>query len=182
MKKIAFFLVFLFSLSFVSCGGDDDNNNDDPYAEVPDPADTITANISDGYTNSIIFSDRAYLGRLRWQKPNDIFFEIGGSYHDPADGYYYYYNASICNVGVVNGLGNIKSVPTSGWSTNNVACETGHGYVIRIKCYQRYKSGLGNEDYDGDVFYARIYIVEPIITTAGGIAGAKVKYEFPWNP
>jgi len=40
----------------------------------------------------------------------------------------------------------------------------------------------GDTDYWEETVYARLYVVEPIVSTVGGIMGAKVKYQFPFIP
>jgi hypothetical protein len=47
----------------------------------------------------------------------------------------------------------------------------GHGYVIKL------------ESSDGSyIEYLRLYVVESIVSTDGGIMGAKVKYQYPFVP
>ena len=68
------------------------------------------------------------------------------------------------SLGKVNGLAAIKSIPASGWS-EKVAVVPGYGYVMKI--------GL---------LYARLYVVDYMESTSGGIIGAIVKYQSPWDP
>ncbi len=69
------------------------------------------------------------------------------------------------SVGRVTGLGNIRNVPEQGWS-DEVAVIPGNGYVIRDK------SNL----------YIRLYVVDYIISTSGGIIGATVKFQRGFIP
>ena len=47
-----------------------------------------------------------------------------------------------------------------------MSVERGYGYVIK--------------DVDGT--YARLYVVDWIVSTSNAIIGAKVKYQYPFNP
>ena len=49
------------------------------------------------------------------------------------------------------------------------AVEPGSGYVFKI-----------SDGYSDT--YGRLYVVEWIVSTSGGIMGAKVKYQYPWKP
>jgi hypothetical protein len=154
----------LFSLN--NCSKDDDPAN--PDNTVPDPVGTITANISKevridvpSFTDSTGYHDGGY---IRWDAPDNFYL------------YASRYYVSICDLGVMKGLGNITSIPDAGFtvpttSTNGtVACEVGHGYVVRFH-------NLGSSS--GQVYndqYVRLYVVESIS------GGAKVKYQFPFNP
>ena len=73
---------------------------------------------------------------------------------------------TIANVGKVNGLGSITKIPNSGYAVQ-ASVEVGHGYVIKAS----------------DGTYARLYVVDWITYSgSGGIAGAKVKYQYPFEP
>ena len=136
------------------------DNPKDPDPVVPDPVGTITANISE----STSISMNTYYGAVKWTKPDNLYL------------YGNYCRVSICNLGKVKGLGNIAnklnnvgSLPQTGWtilaySNYEVACETGHGYVIKYSYSDEIVGALA------------LYVVEPIISTSGGIMGAKVKY------
>jgi hypothetical protein len=140
------------------CSKDDP---DDPDNKVPDPPGTVTANLSDRTKISVRNNTEIY-----WYTPDNLIL--------------YGYNSgdylSICNLGAMSGLGNITKIPTSGFtapsrSDSSVACEAGHGYVIKF------------ERYDGsNIEYLRLYVVESIVSTTGGIMGAKVKYQYPFVP
>jgi hypothetical protein len=124
--------------------------------KVPDPPGTITANISENTRIDV------YSSYIRWCTPDNFDLE----------GYY----ISICNLGAMSGLGNITKIPTSGFTAprsrnTSVACEEGHGYVIKLE----YSSG-------SNPIYVRLYVVESIVSTTGGIMGAKVKYQCPFEP
>ena|GEM_PF-993969 len=141
---------------FSGCGKTADNPSpNDPNTSVLDPDGTVTANIS---TTTQI--DIPSYGYIKWIGP-DNFNVNSGSYG----------SVSICNLGAMKGLGNITNIPQTGfttpqYSTTTVACEEGHGYVINF----------------GGSMCVRLYMEESIINTAGGVMGAKVKYQFPFAP
>jgi hypothetical protein len=155
------------------CSKDDP---DDPDNKVPDPPGTVTVNISDvsGITSEalqealaiMIRSSDSIIGAIAWYPPDNLF--LSG---------YSYNLVSICNLGAMSGLGNITKIPTSSFTIPyeydlSSACEAGHGYVVKFE-----------EKKDGNNFtYVRLYVVEPIVNTAGGIMGAKVKYQYPFVP
>ena len=174
MKKYFLnFIVVGLMLSFVFVGcqknNDDDNNEpndiDNPDNPVPDPEGTVTFNMaqmgSTDYSYISVLFNGGTIGFIWWSKPDNI--SIRGDYWQP----------SICSLGALKGLGNITSIPTSGFnvptSPYSVACEVGHGYVIKY-------------ENDTQVIYVRLYVVESIVSTSGGIMGAKVKYQYPFVP
>jgi hypothetical protein len=81
----------------------------------------------------------------------------------------------------MKGLGNITTIPKTGFTastdnyylTNAIACEAGHGYVFRLIDY--FYGAV-------DSTYARLYVVSSLTSTDGGIMGAQVKYQYPFNP
>jgi hypothetical protein len=160
------------------CSKDDPS---DPDNLVADPQGTITANISDGSSSQIeIIEGGSMLAVIRWTSPDNFYLDgyLGGSYgyYDDEIQRHRYYQVSICNLGAMSGLGNITKIPTSGFTipssgNSSVACESGHGYVVKV------------EKHDGsNLIYVRLYVVEPIVSTTGGIMGAKVKYQYPFKP
>ena len=86
----------------------------------------------------------------------------------------YYANGEIVCVGSVKKLGQIKDIPSSGWTNSNVSVKPGYGYIIRSK----------NDDprsYKHYCHYARIYVVSWIEGTSGGILGATIRYQDDWK-
>lgn len=69
------------------------------------------------------------------------------------------------SVGTVNGLGNVAYIPSNGW-TDQIKVTPGEGYVA----YDTYQ----------DKYY-RIYVVDYITSTLGGIIGADIKYQEPFK-
>jgi len=160
--------VFLLAITFAAC---EKNNNDpsNPNNPVSDPEGTITANISE--TTYIYFGTSVYnTGYIGWLKP-DNFYLCG-------DKYLRINKVSICELGLVNGLGSITNIPQTGYTipaleNSTVACESKNGYVAKLELLVE----------DGIILskYVRLYVVEPIVSTLGGIMGAKVKYQYPFN-
>lgn len=74
-------------------------------------------------------------------------------------------NCYIASVGPVKGLGNVSSIPTAGWA-REVAVTPGNGYVVY--------------DASNDEFY-RVYVIDYITSTSGGVIGADVKYQKPFK-
>lgn len=89
---------------------------------------------------------------------------------------------SICNLGIMHGLGNITSIPATGFTipmiiNSEVSCEVGHGYVIKY----------GYPDDATKTFYIRLYVVESRFGTDFDTGakipnGAIVKYQYPFEP
>ncbi|MDR0737599.1 MAG: hypothetical protein LBF39_00840 [Prevotellaceae bacterium] len=151
-------MIAAFAAVAVSCSKDDDPS--DPNQPVPDPEGTITANISSD--TRIILMDIGYIG---WTGPDN--FNLYSSYGN---------KVSICDLGEMKGLVNITSIPSTGYtiaasSNASVACESGHGYVVKFEVayFDGYKL-INTVDID-----VRLYVVEPIVRD-GDIIGAKVKY------
>lgn len=136
-------MVGMLSVSLISCGGDDndDPNNGQPVnpgTNVNDPTGTVSLamrNTDNGNT---------YLDNIRIKNENFI-------------------GASFVSLGAVRGLGNVSTIPTSGWA-DQVAVEPGYGYVA----------------YSNNQFY-RIYVVDNIVNTSGGVMGADIKYQKPFK-
>ena len=146
----------------------DDDSGNDSGGTVPDPEGTVTANIS---TSSRINVDigNSY-GYIAWRSPDNFYlygYQPTWSYDVVA--------LSICDVGSVKGLGDITKIPISGYTSPSsensaVACEKGHGYVVKI-------AFLLNGSINALTINVRLYVVEPISS-----GGAKVKYQYPFEP
>lgn len=74
----------------------------------------------------------------------------------------------IVTIGSVRGLSEVNTIPTTGWS-ESAAVVPRTGYVVRVK----------NQSYSYDM-YARLYVVDYIVGTSGGIIGATIKYQSPF--
>lgn len=161
-------LIFTMILSVVSCNkiGLDPNGEDSGNVNIPDPEGTVTVNLNNGHS---------------------------GNYYDIGFGYTYYnsgydlihideinnfsgkYNSiKFVSLGAVNGLGSITSIPTTGWA-EEVAVIPGNGYVVRNTEQDMYNGSISHE-------YVRLYVVDYIIGTNNGIIGARIKYQYPFQP
>lgn len=142
-------MVGVMSVSLVSCGGDDDPDPDSgqtvkPGAKVDDPTGTISLSMRNA-NNGTTYLDHIYINK------SDNFY---------SDGYVYF-----ASIGAVNGLGNVSTIPTAGW-TNQIAVKPGNGYVAY--------------DRNSNTFY-RIYVEDYIEAVTGGVIGADVKYQKPFK-
>ncbi|MDR0873810.1 MAG: DUF5036 family protein [Prevotellaceae bacterium] len=156
MKKFNLFFVqtlMILSLTFV-IGCSKDGGGD----SVPDPEGTMSLSMR-------AFDGRVTSTYLYWTDSYHIGISLDNNFRCHSN---YPYKQEVVNIGRVNGLGSIKKTPSSGWTTGT-AVEPGSGYVFRM-------------NDAGGYTYARLYVVEWIIDTSGGIMGAKVKYQYPFNP
>jgi len=159
--------VLVLGLVFAAgCGKDDDNGKDgggnsgnNTEKTVPDPEGTITVSMA----NNGVYDQgrRQYRGTGVCMDNNDCSAWIAMNY----DNNFIAQACEIANVGKVNGLGSIKAIPNGGY-TGYTSVESKNGYVIKSS------SGI----------YTRLYVVDWILSTGGGIIGAKVKYQYSWNP
>ncbi len=170
MKKFNFLFMktlVVFSLLCVipACGDDgkddkDSNGGNNSGQTVPDPEGTITISMSNnGIKNAYVPIERGAGVIFHSQHNGTEWVAINISNNFAVQ------SGTITNLGIVNGLGSITTIPTSGYSSQT-SVELNHGYVIQLEC------GI----------YARLYVVDWIVNTSNGIIGAKVKYQFPFNP
>ena len=133
-------------------GNGDNPEPETPVAPIPDPEGTVTVNFNSGHSG------------------NYHYIEIGTIHIDEANNFECYNDdVQFANVGEVNGLGAVISIPAGGWGYS-VAVIPGNGYVARH---------YYNPDWTS---YVRLYVVNYIIGTNGGIIGATVKYQYPFQP
>ncbi len=150
----------IFSVTLVSCGNDDDDNPNESAITENDPEGTILMNLVNNDDDICIDEEWPYM-------------YVGMTPQNNIDTWYS--NAQIVSVGKVNGLSAIKKIPASGWA-ERCAATPGSGYVIR----QRKASANDGRQTDG-YKYCRVYLVDFITSTSGGIMGATIKYQL-WNP
>lgn len=161
MKKSIFRLLplaaaFLFAtFALPSCSDDNtDPNNGQvvkPGADVPDPEGTIPLTMRNE-SNGNTYLDRIYIDR-----------------GDNFTGDYSYFTT----IGQVKGLGNVSSIPRTGW-TGKISVIPGNGYVAAVG-----KWNYGAQTYDW-TFY-RIYVTDYVTTVTGGVIGAEIKYQKPFK-
>lgn len=158
------------SLCLTACGGDDPdepspaptpsgpNVQPDPVTPVPDPAGTVEVNMPNNGT-------KVYLPEM-----GDISIDAGNNF--VCGGF-----LDIISVDAVSSLGNITSVPNTGFSSS-VAVKPGNGYIVRYRTGASYINDKINYQI---VRYARLYVVDNLVSVGGGLAGAVVKYQANWN-
>jgi len=80
----------------------------------------------------------------------------------------YHASADIVCIGKASVMDKINDIPNSGWSVQAPVKE-GYGYIARGK------------DYDGTLHYARLYVVNRLTNSSGGVIGATIRYEPDWK-
>ncbi len=153
----------LLSICTISCGDDnpvstpppvpDDGNEQTNVVSNQDPEGTVVINMNNGANNN-------------WYNIG-----IGNDIHIDAAYNFVGYNsgAEFASVGEISGLSKITSFPTTGWA-KSAAVVPGTGYVARYRSSSAYP-----------YTYARLFVVENMISTSGGIMGATVKYQSPFE-
>lgn len=142
------------SVGFASCGDDDDNDS---------------GKRDDGKQQTDTKSNQDPEGTIVLNMTNgskDNWYDIGLTYEihiDEANNFVGRYGVEFVSLGEVSGLGKITSIPSTGWS-KSAAVVPGNGYVARC----------GNR-------YARIFVVDYTVATSGGIMGATIKYQSPFQ-
>lgn len=152
--------IYLFTaavLTLAACGSDPKDDPDTPVG--PDKPDTPVVDPDkpvEDPVGTIPLSMRDYNNGRTWL--DDICIE-NENFRGSGS------NVMFSSVGAVNGLGNVSYIPSNGW-TNKIKVTPGEGYVA----YDSYR----------DKYY-RIYVVDYITSTLGGIIGADIKYQEPFK-
>lgn len=173
MKKyLCYVLSAMLSLWVIGCSDKDPDNPDeptpdnpeqpviDPNQPVPDPEGTIMVNVLNDGENVYING----FGDIKIDNRNNFAVAKSDTWYDD----YGYLYCEYVSLGEVNGLGNIVSIPETGWS-DNISVIAGNGYVSRIydPRSRTYK-------------YVRIYVAAPIEGIAGTISGFTLKCQAPF--
>lgn len=154
------------SLALSACG-DDEPEPDEPKPDEPEHVDPSVPTDDPVGTISLAMNNKANGGT-----------ELDGIFigQDNNFGYKYddgWYSASFCDLGKVAGLGNITTIPTTGWA-RNVQVIPGHGYIA-----------IRSDRWSGDNWNVkqiyRIYVLDWIGSAEGGIMGANIKYQTPFD-
>ena len=151
------FLLTAVTFLFPACEGND-----------ADEAGVITLKMrnADHGGTSLDFSHQGSThGNVRISNDNNFFV---GSYS-------YGVNLLICDAGKKK-LGSVRSVPSAGW-VRELAVIPGHTYVAKINTSNYYNL----PDFVPVEYYYKIYVVDWIESSSGGIIGANVKY-CEWDP
>ena len=156
MKMLPLLFMATIGLLFPACDG---NNPDDDLVGV------TTLKMRSG-NNSGYWDDDGGATDISFSTPwgyNKLF--INNANNFIAIGYYG--GCAIVDMGKKK-LSQIQSVPSIGW-TDETAVLVGHGYIYRYT-------------YDSNPYkYIKVYVVDYITGTSGGIIGAEVKY-CEWDP
>ena len=151
-------IVTMLCVGFASCGGDDDN--EEPSNYDGDPIGTVEIGLVSGKDpyyvtaqNYLELDGSNYVIAVNLANNFTVWKSWRVQLSDPM----------IVSVGAVKGLGSIKSIPSSGW-TSEIAARPGNGYIVHFR----------NE-------YLRMYVVEYMVDTSGGIVGVYVKYQRNWK-
>lgn len=155
-----YLVVALFSFSFVACGDDDEGGTRDNPSTASDPAGTVVTNLANNNSINIGY------GSIKLNSSNNL--QVNG----------YSRRVEIVSVGSVNGLSSINKVPENGWS-GQVAAIPGYGYIIRWETSSTYDESSKTWIYTYG--YIRLYVVDWMTSTTGGIMGCTVKYQ-EWTP
>jgi hypothetical protein len=175
MKKLSIFAISLMlgvlAANCGSSGGGNNNNN----STCTDPTGTVTTALgtattaSGGAALSEAFS--FHTGATQhttnctgYYKECEIWFKLnfwsGAAWNEGETT-----NTWIADIGAVTCLGDVTTIPTAGFTTSAEAIE-GHAYVMKL--------------YDGQ--YARFYMNRFVTNTSGGIIGAEIKWQYPFEP
>ena len=161
-KLLSLLLASALTLTTTACGDDDAPMNpkdpDEPTVVPPDkpikdPDGTIVVNLRND-------DDDIYIGDcgIAMNDVNNFRMQLG----------------EIADIGEVAGLGNVTTIPESGWTSRTVVVP-GHGYVLRRSFNSGYPS------YNTYYTYARLYATEYLLSTSGGIIGVQIKYQTPFE-
>lgn len=150
------------TLIFSSCSKDDDATNDNsgevinPDKNLPDPTGTVTLNImvGDDKNNKVTINNFGIIS-------------INSAYNFVGEN-----SCSFVSLGKMKGLGNITTIPQDGWNSS-IAVNPGDGYVARVRSYDGY---YDYTSYD----YARLYVINEIAGTSGGVIGYTIKCQAPF--
>lgn len=157
LKRLMYYVLCFLSISAsVSCDKRDEPDGSDPTKPVNDPVGTIMVSVRNDNNGGAGFLPAG----------------TGSIYIDKSDNFY----GSLwkfASVGACQGLGNVVSIPTVGW-TERTSVREGYGYVAAY---------VVNNDYNKvhEVTYVRLYVDSYMISTLGGVIGAEIKYQMPFN-
>lgn len=166
-KKIGYTLfIGIMAVSVTSCGDEPSSGqgteNIDKNKPVADPEGTISLAMNNSSQNK-----PTYLGDIYIGSDNNF---IGDNY----SGTTMYF----ADLGSVAGLGNITAIPVSGWATK-VQVIPNHGYVA-VQFYQSSDYWTGVVTKEIRQIY-RIFVSDYITSTTGGVMGADIKYQKPFD-
>lgn len=165
MKKIWIILpLVLVSLCMISCGDDDESGTREDPVTTADPEGTIAANLLNNNNDSRIYMWGSWTEGIKMNSANNLATTSTG--------------VEIVSVGSVKGLSSITKVPDTGWSYETAAIP-GYGYVLRRRINSQWDANSNKYIYEYQ--YARLYVIDYMNSTSGGIMGCTIKYQI-WEP
>lgn len=171
LQKGAVALLCAVLLGAVSCDKDDDGAaGGNGGKAVPDPEGTIIVqmrNSSNGGTD-------VYPDGYGYSSSNEGFYSRS-FWIDKADNLTC--SGDVVCIGKVAGLGNIRERPEVGWA-DQAALLPGYGYILRSPAKYDKDDRLTPDGYT----YCRVYVMNYLTSTSGGIIGATIKYQSPFIP
>ena len=173
MKRLATRLIVSMIMCFTitACEKDDGNTSLNSNPEI-DPEGTIIVNLR--HENSIDLFSYEFWNEIK---------KDGVALDESNNIVSYPYSETPCVkialVGSVSGLSEVSNIPESGW-TNTIAAIPGTGYVVQH--WFRFDNSTHQHYYEPQNEYARIYVVDYLVNTVGGIEGVIIKYQCPWIP
>ena len=173
---LTFMMVAMLSVSFVSCGGDNDDqgNPTQQTGSIADPEGTTEIYLNSG-TDPYYYSSKHTSIKLGGAGLSEYLLALDNS-NNLAIWLHRHKTEQkmIVSVGKVNGLGNVTTVPSSGWSPQTVARQ-GYGYIVHFNPENDF-----NNEYKEE--YIRLFVEECTFDSSGNIMGIYIKYQRNWNP
>ena len=176
IKKSAYILLLGLSALFVAC----EKMVDDPEGTVED---SITM------SHAVTFNTGNLRFTLQWDLPENFAYRpfAGTVTEDGETVSVAFTQISLCDLGSLKGLGDVSTIPTSGFSApyldasqfnTSFGYTPGHGYIFKVETLTR----SINPTPTGEVYYVRLYVKESIVSKVLGVFGAKLSYQFPFEP
>ena len=165
--KLLSLMLMVLCITLASCKKDGTTTTNDGGGSNPsnptnceDPEGTITANLrNDGGCINLLDTE------LKINTADNFYGTGNGTISSDT------YKMTFVNVGEMQGLGCVNTVPQSGWS-NQVAVIPGNGYVVKVTLCDWYG--------ERRISYARLYVVRYILSANNEILGAELKYQDNW--
>lgn len=153
-------------LGMVSCDKDDDGaTGGNGGKAVPDPEGTVMVQMRNANNGQTEVSPDGF---IMW---DNLSYKQNYFWIDKADNLICNWGGTVICVGKVAGLGNIRERPEVGWA-DQAAVLPGYGYILRSS----------DKNAPDGYNYCRVYVVDYLTSTGGGVIGATVKYQSPFIP
>lgn len=155
-NQIWLVLLLLVSMGLISCNknGNDPNGNNPNNSGGEEPSVPVVQGDPEGTVT---------INLINSVTNNNNWYDIGIGHDVHLDVANNFEGVDFVCVGEVESLGHVTTLPNGGWSSS-VAAVPENGYFAR---------------YNGR--YARLFVVDYIISTEGGIMGTTVKYQSPFQ-